>query len=243
MRAGYLRFEVLRILRNRWFLIFSIAFPMGLYFLIAGPNRDVDDFLGSGLSAPLYYMVGIAAFATMSAMLSTGTRIAIERDDGWNRLLRITPLSPGTYLVAKIATAYLMVLISIALLYASGILLGVRLPAAEWLWMTALMLIGLIPFAALGVFLGHLLKSDAVGAAVGILTGVLAFLGGTWFPLGDGVLYQIGRLLPSYWLVQASHVALGGNGWSAFGWAVVGFWSVLFGVLAARAFLRDTRRT
>ena len=108
--------------------------------------------------------------------------------------------------------------------------------------MTLLMLIGLIPFAALGVLLGHLLTSDTVGAAVGGLTGVLAFVGGAWFPIGDGVFYQIARLLPSYWLIQASRVALGGGGWSAFGWAVVAFWSVALSLLAARAYLRDTRR-
>ena len=84
-RTGYLRYELLRIMRNRRFFIFAIGFPLGLYFLIAGPNRNVDDFLGTGLSAPLYYMVSLAAFGTMSAMLSTGTRIAAERDNGWNR--------------------------------------------------------------------------------------------------------------------------------------------------------------
>ena len=65
-----------------------------LYFLIAGPNRNQSDFINTGLSAPLYYMVGLAAFGTMSAMLSSGTRIAGERESGWNRQLRITPLSP-----------------------------------------------------------------------------------------------------------------------------------------------------
>ncbi len=241
-RTGYLRYELLRILRNRRFLIFALGFPVILYFLIAGPNRNVDDFLGTGLSAPLYYMVSLAAFGTMSGMLSTGTRIASERDNGWNRLLRTTPLAPRAYLGAKVATAYLTVLLTIALLYAAGAVLGVRLPALEWIWMTVLMLIALIPFAALGILLGHLLTGDIVGAAVGGLTGLLAFVGGAWFPIGDGVFYQIARLLPSYWLVQASRVALGGAGWSAFGWAVVALWSVGLSLLAARAYLRDTRR-
>ena len=100
----------------------------------------------------------------------------------------------------------------------------------------------LIPFAALGVLLGHLVTSDSVGAVMGGLTGVLAFISGTWFPIGHGVLYQVARWLPSYWLVQASHVALGGPGWSAFGWAVVIVWSVVLGALAVRAFQRDTKR-
>jgi ABC-2 type transport system permease protein len=241
--AGYLRYEVLRTFRNRWFFTFAVGFPVVLYFLIAGPNRNVDDFLGTGLSAPLYYMASIASYGTMSGMTFVGARIAAERDDGWNRLLRTTPLSPRSYLVAKILTAYLTVLTAIGLLYVSGFLLGVRLPAVEWLWMTALMLIALIPFGALGVLLGHLLHADAAGAVTGVLIAVLAFIGGAWFPVGDGVLYQIGRFSPSYWLVQASHVATGDGGWSTLGWVVVLAWSVVLGLLAARAFVRDTRRS
>ena len=36
-----------------------------------------------------------------------------------------------------------------------------RLPASEWLEMTGLILVGLIPFAALGIFLGHKLTVAA----------------------------------------------------------------------------------
>ena len=32
---------------------------------------------------------------------------------------------------------------------------------------------------------------------------------------------KIGEALPSYWLVQAGHVGLGGKPWSAVGWVVV----------------------
>ena len=77
---------------------------------------------------------------------------------------------------------------------------------------------------------------------MGGLVAVLAVLGGTWFPITSGALYDIGRALPSYWLVQASHVALGGGGWGRTGWLVVAAWSVLLTVLAARAYRRDTAR-
>ena len=240
--GSYLRYELLRLLRNRRFFVLSLGFPLILYIFIAAPNRNVTDFAGTGLSAPLYYMVGLAAFGTMSSMLSTGTRIAAERAIGWNRQLRITPLSPRAYLRAKVLTAYLMALLTIGLLFASGLALGVRLPAADWVSMTLLILVALIPFAAFGVLLGHLLTTDTIGPTMGGITGVLALVSGTWFPIGHGVFYQIARLLPSYWLVQASHVALGGPAWSTLGWAVVVVWTLVVGALAVRAYLRDTQR-
>ncbi len=149
------------------------------------PNRNDQDLAGSGISAPLYYMVGLAAFGTMNAVLSTGARIAGERAVGWNRQLRLTPLSTRAYFRAKVLTAYLMALITIVLLYAAGISLGVRLPAGEWVRMTGLILVGLIPFVALGILMGHLLTTDSIGPAMGGTTALLALLGGIWFPISD----------------------------------------------------------
>src|SRR5262249_26594376 len=62
MNRAYLKYELLRTVRNRRFFFFSLAFPLVLYFLIAGPNRNESDIGGSGLSAPLYFMVSLAAF-------------------------------------------------------------------------------------------------------------------------------------------------------------------------------------
>jgi ABC-2 type transport system permease protein len=71
---------------------------------------------------------------------------------------------------------------------------------------------------------------------------LLALVSGTWFPLGSGVVRDIAEFLPSYWLVQASHVSLGGAVWPAMGWLVVGAWSVLLVALARAAYRRDTAR-
>jgi ABC-2 type transport system permease protein len=109
--------------------------------------------------------------------------------------------------------------------------------------MTGLILVGLVPFAALGVMLGHMLTPDSTGPAMGGGISLLALLGGVYFPLGNhGFLHDLGQFIPSYWLVQASHVALGGHAWSAMGWIVMIAWTVVLGVLAARAYRRDTGR-
>jgi ABC-2 type transport system permease protein len=72
---------------------------------------------------------------------------------------------------------------------------------------------------------------------------LLALLGGVWFPLGGhGFIHDLAQYIPSYWLAQASHVALGGRAWSTLGWIVMAAWTVLLGVLAARAYRRDTGR-
>src|SRR4051794_5400707 len=107
-RAAYLRFELLRTIRNRRVLIFSLVFPITIYLLIAAPNKDETNLSGTGISAPLYFMIGLASFGTMNAMLGSGGRIAPERPPGWNRQLRIPPLTTREYFRAKIATSYLL---------------------------------------------------------------------------------------------------------------------------------------
>jgi ABC-2 type transport system permease protein len=239
---AYTRFEVVRTLRNGRLLLFSLGFPVVLFFVIVAPNRDVRNLGDTGISLALYYMVGLVGFGAMMALISSGARIASERTDGWTRQLRLTPLSPRAYLRAKVVTGYAMALLTIAALYASGALLGVRLPADRWLEMTGLILVGLAPFAALGVFVGHLLTADTIGPAAGGLVSLLALVSGTWFPLGDGVLADVAQYLPSYWLVQASHVALGGAAWTATGWIVVAAWTLVLALLARAAYRRDTER-
>jgi ABC-2 type transport system permease protein len=192
----YTRFELLRTVRNRRFFIFSLGFPLVLYFAIAGPNRNVDDIGGSGIPAPLYFMAGLVGFGGMASMLSAGARIAAERSAGWNRQLRITPLKPFTYIRAKLVTAYALAGITFVALYASG--------------------------GSISLF---------------------ALLGGTWFPIPDsGVMHDIAQVLPSYWLVQASHVSIGGAGWGVTGWVVIVVWTVVLSFAAAYAYRRDTSR-
>jgi ABC-2 type transport system permease protein len=239
---AYTRFELVRTFRNARLLVFSLGLPLAVFFVIATPNRHVTDFGGTGISLPLYYMVGMVGFGAMMALVTTGARIASERTDGWTRQLRITPLSTRAYFPAKVLTGYALAALAIALLYASGASLGVSLPAERWLEMTGLILIALLPFAALGVLVGHLLTADTIGPAAGGLVSLLAGVSGTWFPLADGVLHDIAQFLPSYWLVQASHVALGGPAWTATGWIVITAWTAVLAVLARAAYRRDTER-
>ena len=111
--ATYIKYELLRTVRNKRSFIFSLIFPLVMFFLLAAPNKNNHNFGGTkghptGIFAPQYYMVGLLAFGAMIAVLSGGARIAAERTVGWNRQLRLTPLTPRIYFRAKIVTSYLL---------------------------------------------------------------------------------------------------------------------------------------
>jgi ABC-2 type transport system permease protein len=237
----YLKFEVIRTLRNRRFLIFSLIFPLVLFFSIAGPNKHVTV---AGIHFPLYYMTAMAAWGSMTAMLSSGARIAAERQIGWTRQMKITPLSTTSYFTAKVLCGYMMALFAIIGLGIAGSILGVHLSAVEWLSMVALLLVGLIPFAVIGILLGHLMKVDSLGPALGGITSLFALLGGSFGPIfTSGIMLKIVKDIPSYWLVQASQSVLSPSGWPpAQAWIVIAVWTVVMARIAARVYQRDSQR-
>ena len=63
-----------------------------------------------------------------------------------------------------------------------------------------------------------------------------------WFPLTHGFLRDLGRFLPSYWLVEAGRIAVPGGGWGVRGWVTVIAWAIILGAFAAWAYRRDTDR-
>jgi ABC-2 type transport system permease protein len=183
------------------------------------------------------------SWGAMSAVIAGGARIAAERAVGWSRQLRITPLPSWAYVGTKVLTGYLMAFVTIALMYVAGAALGVRMAAGDWVLMTLLVLVGLAPFAALGIAFGHLLTIDSMGPALGGTTALMAVLGGSWGPIASaGWLHGVALALPSYWLVQAGQVGLHGGSWSRTAWLVIAIWSLGLMRLALWAFRRDTKR-
>ena len=94
-------------------------------------------------------------------------------------------------------------MVSIAVLYLAGAAFDVRLSAGEWVQMTVLILVGLIPFAVLGILLGHLLTIDSMGPALGGVTSLFALLGGAWGPTADERLAAAARQVPAVVLAGA----------------------------------------
>jgi ABC-2 type transport system permease protein len=89
MNTTYIQMEIKRTFRNRRFFIFSLFIPVVFFYLVAGANKSQQL---AGIPFAAYYLAGMASFGTMAAMIANGGRIAGERQVGWNRQLRMTPL-------------------------------------------------------------------------------------------------------------------------------------------------------
>jgi ABC-2 type transport system permease protein len=207
---AFLRFEVLRLVRNVRYVGISVGFPVVFYMLFLHNEHPTAHIAGTTWRT--YFMVSMASFGAMVASLNAGgTRLAAERASGWTRQLRVTPLPAGSYVSTKIAASMVIALPVIAVVEMTGLLFaGVRLGVGTWVALTAVLWASALPFAALGVLVGFVASSETAYPLVTALMFLLSFFGGLFTPVADlpVVLRHVASFLPSF------HAA-------ALGWAVV----------------------
>jgi ABC-2 type transport system permease protein len=187
--------ELMRLLRNRRYFIFTLAFPVVLYLLL---GRQVTDKAG-GVAFAAYYMVAMSTFGAFSGALNgNAQRISQEKKEGWIRQLRLTPLPPNAYVVAKVLTSLATTVPSIVIVLILGRFYGnVHLPAWQWPVIAVVVWFGSTIFAALAVAIGYRFAPEQVQPVAFVVYFVFAILGGLWFPL-SGVLHTIGKFTPTY---------------------------------------------
>lgn len=179
-----IKLELVRALRNRRFLFFSVLYPSLLFLLFAGSSGAGEQVDGTGQTVSMYLMVSMASFGALTAVLmGNSERIARERENGWVRQLRLTPLPGRGYVLAKTAGAAVVSLPSIVVVFVvAAAVRDVRMAAWQWLALTGAIWAGSLVFAALGVALGYLASGDAVRPITMIVYFGLSILGGLWMP-------------------------------------------------------------
>jgi ABC-2 type transport system permease protein len=244
MRTAYLGLEAKRALRNPRFLMFTMVFPVVIFVIDVGAFGK-GDVPGSSTSYAAYLMVSMAAFGAFMAAMNTGARTAVERAAGWQRQLRLTPLRPTGYLLAKGAVGTLLALPPIVLVALVGMFVeNVHLPVGGWVQVILGVWVATIPFAVLGLLVGQLATADTMQVFTSGLMIVLGFLGGILIPttVFPGWMASIAKVLPSYWLADIGHGALLGN--TDTGKAVVWLagWTVVLAFAVVRRYQRDSAR-
>ncbi|GGW32424.1 ABC transporter [Streptomyces lucensis JCM 4490] len=239
-----IRLELVRALRNRKFLFFSVIYPSALFLLIAGSADSKEKMDGGGLTLPTYMMVSMASFGALTAVLmGNSERIAKERESGWVRQLRLTTLPGRGYVLAKTAAAAVVSLPSIVIVFVvAAALKDVRLDAWQWLALTGAIWAGSLVFAALGVALGYLASGDAVRPITMITYFGLSILGGLWMPTTTFPqwLQDIAKWLPTHAYASLGRAIEQSQAPSAQDMAVLVFFFVLFTGGAAWLYRKDT---
>lgn len=189
-------------LREKAFVFPTLFFPLMFYVffgLLFGKT-------GLGGQMPTFLLVTYGVFGIMSpALFGFGASVAMDRDKGWLAVKQVSPMPPLQFMLAKLFSAMVFASVIIVGLFFLGAVFGdVLLTKTQWLSLAALLLVGTLPFCALGLAVGFWVKGNAAIAVLNLIYLPSAFLSGLWVPINffPGWLQQLANILPPFHLSQ-----------------------------------------
>ncbi|HET6726187.1 MAG TPA: ABC transporter permease [Gammaproteobacteria bacterium] len=228
-------YQFLVLLRMPGFALPTLLFP-AMFYLFFGVlfNR------GHGA----YFLATYGTFGIMGpALFGFGVGVAMEREHGILALKRVFPLPPLAYFSSKLVMSALFAAMIVTILSIMAAALGgVTIPAASWLSLAGVLIVGTIPFCALGLVIGLSINGQAAAAVVNLIYLPMSFLSGLWIPIQmmPHFLQQFALALPAYHLGQISLAVIGhGDGSSMtvhVGYLIM--FSILCLAIAARCWRR-----
>jgi ABC-2 type transport system permease protein len=231
--------------RSRESAVFAFLLPIALLVLLGAVygDRDID-----GVQGASYLLAGMLGFGIVAtAFAGLAINLVIRRESGVLKRVRGTPLPPGVYLGAVIAS----MIVVIALQTGAQLLIGLFVIDADLSvsagGLVVALLLGTVSFAALGLAMTAAVRSGEGSSAV--VTAVylpMVFISGSFFSVErlPGFLEAIAEVLPLTYLLdflRASLIDGEGIGSSLTAVAVLLLWGAVGLAVAARTFRWEPR--
>lgn len=239
------RCELLKIARLPAYALPTLCFPLVFYLIfgVAMGKRSATFDMAKYLLAT-YGVFGVIG----AALFGFGVGIAIERGQGWMLFKRATPMPPSAWIAARLLACMAFGTVLVALLFLLGASVGkVDLPAATWLSLAGVLILGMVPFGAFGLALGYLAGPNSAVPVVNLIYIPASVASGLWMPIDflPRIFQQIAPWLPTYHFGQ---LALGvvdmGRGepvWKSV--AALAVFTAVSLVLAGVGYRRDEGKT
>jgi ABC-2 type transport system permease protein len=223
----------------------ALVMPLMLFAFFVLPHAH-DPYQGP-VSLGASMLASIGAYAVGSVMVfNYGVTLALDRGQKIDLLARAAPLPGWVFLLARALSALAYGTLALFLLFAVAAFAGgITLEPATWLALGVRLLVGSLPFIALGFAIAYLATPSAAPAVANLLFVGMAFASGMLVPLDQmpDVVRAAAPLLPTYHYAQLALDTLGPVQQSA---ATSGLWLLAFSTglfgLAAIAYRRESRR-
>jgi ABC-2 type transport system permease protein len=184
------QYELLRIVRNPGIAVPVLVLPLGLYLLFAFVIGG--EWIAKDPNAGIFLYTAFALMAvTMPALFGIGISLALEREMGLLRLKRAQPAPPAAWVVAKILAGLILAVVAYTPIAIVAVAAGkLALAPGQVMALSAALLLGTIPFSALGLMIGSLASAPAANgwALAAYLPG--CYLSGMFFPLPKSMYWQ-----------------------------------------------------
>jgi len=207
-----LKSEFLKMFRMPAYVIPTLAFPL-VFYLFFGIAFGGSKKVGESTTMAAYLIATYGAFGVIGASLfGFGVGVAIERGQGWLQVKRASPMPVAAWFAAKIGMALLFSAIIVLALFALGNTLGgVDFAWSVWPRLFAILVLGALPFCAMGLMLGYFAGPNSAPAIVNLIYLPMAFASGLWIPVQmlPKFMQAIAPALPPYHFAQLALQQIG----------------------------------
>jgi len=202
--------EVTRYRRMPEYFVGVVILPVILFAMFGLPNAG--DVLPGGTTVVAMIFVSFACYGVVSqALFSFGAELAAERQKGWLRRLRATPMPMWVYFTGKLVMNLVFTVTIAGAMALLAQLAGDADFAADRLLATGgVLLLGTVVFSPMGAAIAYLVRPKAVSTIVNLVFLPLSFASGFFFPLRQlpQVLQDLAPWLPTYHFGQLARAAM-----------------------------------
>lgn len=207
-----LREELLAVVREPTTLFFTVAMPVGFFALFMGVWGTETD---GATTVATVMLATFGAFGVIGVTLMTpGIGVAEDRERGWLRVKRVSATPLSVTITAKVLACLPHALGVLGAMSILAVTVGqAELDPSTWLRIAAVLVIGCLPFALIGLSVGFLASPNAATAILMAIYIPSAVASGLWMPLEmlPDVVSQIAPALPTYHLGQLALAQLHGE--------------------------------
>ena len=185
--AAYLaefRQDLLGALRSVGFALPTLLVPLAVYLVFGVLMTSGEGEPSYGPEVGNYLFVGFSALAVMMPGIFSSAVLAQEREQRLLLLKRALPLPPGASVLAKLLMAVTISTMAVSIVTLAALLLGkLTLSTAQILVIWLTMIVGSLPFAAIGLWIGSWSSAAAAPAWANLLFLPMLWLSGLFIPL------------------------------------------------------------
>ncbi len=240
------KYEFLKYLRLPIYSMSTVLFPI-MFYVLFGLMMNRQGTVNT-MTVSTYLLATYGTFGVMGASLfANGAGVAAERGLGWMQVKRASPMPPFANFLAKFAVGMIFSsIIELALMILGIAFGGVHLGFSTAIKLLATLVVGALPFCAMGLAIGYFAGPNSAPAVVNMIYLPISFLSGLWVPvtLLPKFLQHLATGLPPYHLAQAAlrilwPAEIGGSFWSDWEF-LAGFMLVCLGI-ARIGYQRDEK--
>lgn len=234
-------------------LLWPVVTLVAIFFL---RDRSVGSGNG-GFSLGAFILPSVLGMFIALGMLLVIQYLSAEREDGALLRAKATPHGIHSYLIGKLVTVSLTILVYLVILLVPGMLIvrGLALGGiSSWITLAWVLILGLVATQTIGAILGSLISNPRGASYISLPVLGLVAISGVFYPITalPAWLQWIAQIFPIYWLglgmrsallpASAASVEIGAS-WRPVETAVVlGAWAAVGLILAPIILSRMARR-